>query len=129
MSYHANPSEFTAVFAVPTSLTDKFIRLSDGIQLKVLLLALRHNPLCIVPEELANSLSLTVDDVTDALNYWAECGVLINDGSILKNNEAQSGTKKSDEKKSVENKSRKIIRAEIVKPTRAEVARRGAESP
>lgn len=130
MSYHANPSEFTAVFAVPTALTDKYIRLSDGMQLKVLLLALRHNPLCIVPQELANSLSLTVDDVTDALNYWAECGVLINDGEAQDKEKilTEEPAKENLPIKTEETKTRKIIRAEIVKPTREEVARRGAES-
>ncbi len=93
-------------------------------------MALRHNPLCIVPQELANSLSLTVDDVTDALNYWADCGVLINDGKAQDKEKilTEEPAKENLPIKTEETKTRKIIRAEIVKPTREEVARRGAES-
>lgn len=129
MSYHANPQMFTATFAVPITLTDRYIRLADELQLKVLLIALRSNPLCIIAEELADFLALPVSDVTDALNFWGECGVLVNDGDIEKQMTNLPPLDAGKMRTVPENKHKKIVRSEIVKPTREEVARRGDESP
>lgn len=126
MSYHANPQIFTATFAIPTVLTDRYLRLADEVQLKVLLLALRSNPLFIVPEQIADFLSLNESDVKDALGFWTECGVLVNDGElpVPENAPPIDGGKLTSEKPR-----KKVVRSEIVKPTREEIARRGDESP
>ena len=44
MSYSVNPSAFKSIFAVPTDIVDKHIRLANEHQLKVLLWILRNSP-------------------------------------------------------------------------------------
>ena len=44
MSYSVNPMQFRSIFAVPTDIVDKHIRIANGDQLKVLLWILRNSP-------------------------------------------------------------------------------------
>ena len=45
MNYSVNPSAFKSIFAVPTDIVDKHIRLANEHQLKVLLWILAIRPI------------------------------------------------------------------------------------
>ena len=77
MSYKINLEALSGIYALPSVVADKHIKLSGAIQLKVLLLGLK-NPADINEQDIADFLSVPLPDVVDALNYWADLGVLSN---------------------------------------------------
>ena len=120
MGYRVNPSQFSSMFFIPTSVVDKWIKLSGAVQLKVLLTAIRNDANDINPKTIADKLSISEPDVIDAINYWVEAGV-------LENTSAPESTVKTEEIK-VPTVKKTAIKREIIKPTREEVAKRGNES-
>lgn len=76
MSYSVNPTAFKSIFAVPTDIVDKHIRLANEHQLKVLLWILRNSPDCPDIEEMCSALKMNKSDVIDYLQYWVLTGVL-----------------------------------------------------
>ncbi len=81
MEYRINPLSFTGIFPVPNVLVDENIRLASVVQLKTVLYLLRHgNENDITPQKIAEALMLSVEDVTDALIFWTERGIVIKDG-------------------------------------------------
>ena len=76
MKYSSNLGSWGSIFPVPTAVVDQQIKLCSGVHLKVLLVLLRHNgeP---TPAEIAQQLGLPVADISDAINYWVHCGILI----------------------------------------------------
>lgn len=83
MKYCVNLGCWNSVFAVPSSVVDEHIKLAGAASLKVLLYILRHSGAEIESEELANVLSLSKEDVFDALGYWITCGVLCRKGETM----------------------------------------------
>lgn len=122
MSYKLNLEALSGVYALPSAVVDKHIKLSGAIQLKVLLLGLK-NPGNIDEQELADVLSIPLPDVIDALNYWSDLGIIDTPVKAEAEVEAKPTTAKKAEKPQ-----KKVVIAEAVKPTREEVARRGNES-
>lgn len=120
MPYCINIGELSNTFSVPSRVADKLIKLSGAVQLKVLLVALNQNPANIVPEDIAEKLSISIPDVTDALNYWTDSGILSNtDPAAVKNEELAD---KAEPKKIV-------VKPLADKPSHDEVIKRGKESP
>ena len=119
MPYSINIGELSNMFAVPSRVADKLIKLSGAIQLKVLLIALNGNPAKIEATAIAQKLGISDIDVTDALNYWVECGILAN---------AEMPNTNAVEQKKADTAPKKITKVEIVKPSREEVLKRGNES-
>ncbi len=113
MGYFINPAALMPFFAVPCSLADKHLKLASPDAVRVLLFVLRNPEREISPETIAEFFKMDVFDVCDCLDYWVNAGVI--------------GSQK--EKQPVEEeKAVKTVRAKAIKPTRAEIARRGAES-
>ena len=71
-----NLGEWNTVFAVPASVVDKHIRTASSIYLKVLLLILRNTGNRLTTEHAAEILSISEDDVAEAIRYWETAGVL-----------------------------------------------------
>lgn len=118
MGYRVNPSQFSSMFFMPTSVVDKWIKLSGAVQLKVLLTAIRNDANDINPKTIADKLSINEPDVIDAINYWVEAG-------ILENTSADTVVVPDPE---VAPKKITAVKREVIKPTREEVAKRGNES-
>lgn len=119
MPYCINIGELSNTFSVPSSVADKHIKLSGAVQLKVLLVALKNNAADIIPEEVAEKLSISIPDVIDALNYWADCGILTNKDAKVVTTETSS--KKTEPKV--------VTKPQIEKPDREEIIKRGVDSP
>lgn len=76
MSYSVNPALWSRAFPVPADITDKHIKMCSGVALKCLLLILRSpDEFCDI-NVLAEKLNQPVSEISDALNYWEEQGVL-----------------------------------------------------
>lgn len=111
MSYTVNPSAFSSVFTVPSSVVDEHIKLCTQTQLKVLLCVFKNLSQGINPETISNTISVSVNEVNDALLYWSQAGILNREDAV----------KPIAESKPV------VIKSQ--KPTRADVAKRGLEDP
>lgn len=76
--YSAGAGMWNNVFAVPSDVVDKYIKLAGAVQLKVLLWLLRNN--CrqekITAEIIATALNMSPIDVKDCMEFWISVGVL-----------------------------------------------------
>lgn len=110
MSFYINPKNLSSVFTVPSSVSDKYLKLCTETQLKVLIYFLRNLSNTPSANDIAEFLSLPESEALDALNFWTSVGILMSDS-----NKAQT----------VPEKPTAVVRAE--KPSRNDVARRGLE--
>jgi len=131
MSYSVNPAAFRSIFAVPSDIVDKHIRLANGHQLKVLLWILRNSPDKPDLNEMCKALKITKDDATDYLQYWVENGILSgnnNTYSESQNEEAMPKVPKAKEPSPVVN-TQSTDETVPSKPSSAEILTRLEESP
>lgn len=81
MDFKINPLCFTGIFPVPNKLVDENIRLASVVQLKSLLYLLRHaNDPELTTEKMSEALMLDKEDITDALIFWTERGIVLKNG-------------------------------------------------
>ena len=80
MNYKLNLGSWDSIFAVPTDVVDKYIKIAGGSSLKVLLYFLRHSGEQVTDEIISNDLSISCEDVSDALAFWKEVGLLDDTG-------------------------------------------------
>lgn len=92
MDYILHMGAWNSVFAVPTSLVDRYLKLAGKEQLQVLLWMLRHGGEAVAPETLARELGTDVDSVLDALDYWVQEGLLTGSKGELSPAAAQGPT-------------------------------------
>ena len=74
--YRWNPDSMTRVFALPAQVVDKHIRLAGAKQLKVLLWLACRGEGRFDADACAADIGGSAADGADALQYWAECGLL-----------------------------------------------------
>ena len=110
MEYRINPTAFSAVFTLPAAVADNHLKLARGEHIKVLLYIMRNMTAPIEPDTIAEAVGISEYDVKEALLYWADAGILNSDGVLEKKTDIKPKT---------------TSRAE--KPSRNDVARRGAE--
>jgi len=131
MSYKVNPEKWNKIFAIPTEIVDKHIKLAGSAQLKVLLWFLRVGSDEFNAEALSKATGIAKADALDAMQYWVETGVILKDGETVT-------VKKAEETTKAEKVQPQTIVPDVVdlenksvcdKPTTTDVARRGQESP
>lgn len=83
MSYSINLGSWQSIFAVPSDVVDKHLKLAGGAQLKVLLWVLRHAGSSFEAETLGEALNMHPADVKDAMQYWVETGLLTVSGDTF----------------------------------------------
>ncbi len=76
MIYSIPIGPWGSIFAVPTEVVDKHIKLCSTTALRALLILLRNNGKSISSTEIASQLGLSESDAQDALNYWVGAGIL-----------------------------------------------------
>lgn len=76
MEYQLDLGVWNNVFAVPCALVDRHLKLAGKEQLQVILWVLRHAGESFRQEEMAELLGMSLDSAKDALDYWADRGVL-----------------------------------------------------
>lgn len=77
MNYTIRSELLGDIFAVPSEVVDRHIRLAGSAQLKVLLWALRGARGHFDPEACAAAIGLPAADCADAMQYWEQTGVLL----------------------------------------------------
>ena len=112
MKYTINPEALFSTFPLPCAAVDKHIKLANELQLKVLLCAMRSLTEGIETEKIAALLSKPESDVDDALLFWQQSEILLNNTP----QEKKAPTEKPIVKKNA-------------RPTREDVANRGLEDP
>lgn len=110
MNYRINPAAFSAVFTVPAAVADNHLNLARGEHIKVLLYIMRNMTAPIEPDTIAKAVGISAYDVKEALIYWEDAGILCCD-------------RNSEEKAKIKPKAANRVE----KPSRNDVARRGAE--
>lgn len=134
MSYSVNTSMFMSIFAVPTDIVDKHIRLANEHQLKVLLWILRNSPENPDLDEMCKALKINISDATDYLQYWVLTGVLKSDDAEPVQSAFKAPEKESPAITAVSSPAKEKEKAEEIilapsKPSSSEIAERIEESP
>ncbi|MCR4925693.1 MAG: DnaD domain protein [Clostridiales bacterium] len=130
MDYKINPSAFSAIFPVPSSVVDEHIRLAGAVQLKTLLCLLRHANEEYGVDDISNALGLDKADIIDALQYWIQLGIITREnGKDSENVVIAPVINKTVEEKTIEAAEKKELNPiAIAKPTPEEILTRVNES-
>lgn len=128
MSYSVNPSVFKSIFAVPTDIVDKHIRLANGDQLKVLLWILRNSTDNPDIDEMCKALKINASDAADYLQYWVLTGVLSENGKTVTPPPADIPEKAETVKEEKKNEI-PVVSVAPSKPSSREILERIEESP
>lgn len=83
MDYRLDIGMWNQVFAVPSALVDRHLKLAGKEQLQAILWVLRHAGGGFSVEELAQSLGMPTEAAQDALEYWCDRGLLAQSGQLL----------------------------------------------
>lgn len=84
MNYSLNVGEWNSVFAVPSGVVDKYIKLAGGNSLKLLLFLLRHGGQEFSDAQLKEALGFRREgELEDAAQFWIQRGILRADGGLL----------------------------------------------
>lgn len=82
MRYSLNAGAWNSVFAVPSGVVDKYIKLAGGGSLKLLLFLLRHGGKSFSDEELKEALGFRREgELEDAALFWVQRGLIHYDNS------------------------------------------------
>ena len=76
MKYTVNFSALSNTFPVPAVVADKYLKLASESQLKVLLFVMRNLSDTVDNEKIASALGISVSDTVDALEFWAQAGIM-----------------------------------------------------
>lgn len=83
MDYSIKYDKFSSIFAVPTEIATSHLNTCGALALKVIIYVLSRPSQQISPKEIAAELAADKYDVRDALNYWAQLGILsCNEGEL-----------------------------------------------
>lgn len=83
MGYRLDLGAWGSVFAVPSELVDRHIKLAGTVQLKTILYLLRHAGEELTPEIISAAIGHPVPDVRDSMLYWESMGlVCINESAV-----------------------------------------------
>lgn len=142
--YKVNLNSYASVFALPTDVADKHLRMAGKAQLKVLLWLYRNPALQVDVNVISRDTGIPVDEIDDAMLYWIDAGLVVKDGENSVSNQPvalESATQILREK--IENEQQPIVTKEpiavdvkvpknekppIVKPSIKDIATRIAES-
>ncbi len=83
MDYTVNLGCWGSIFAVPTDVVDKYLKIAGSAQLKVLLYILRRSGEQFSARDIASALNMDQFDVKDCVEFWSSFGVIaVNSGEI-----------------------------------------------
>lgn len=83
MSYTVNLGCWGSIFAVPTDVVDKYLKISGSAQLKVLLYILRHSGEQFDIETIAQYLNMGTFDVKDCIEFWSSFNVIAVNNDVI----------------------------------------------
>lgn len=68
---------------VPKSVADRFLPVATGAQIKVILCLIRFEDMTLTAEDIAKQCNISVQDVSDAIEFWTKSGLVIRRGASL----------------------------------------------
>lgn len=90
MNYSVDLGCWGSIFAVPTDVVDKHLKIAGSAQLKVLLYILRHSVDTFSESDIASALNMDAFDVKDCIEFWTSFGVIRLNGSVIEPARAES---------------------------------------
>lgn len=93
MDYCFNGGCWGAVFAVPQSVVDNYIKLANEAALKVLLFVLRNSGRNLSSEEISAALNLNENQIEEAFLFWENANIL-SKGKLSESSEVSNKTVK-----------------------------------
>ena len=84
MKYKVSAGIWGSIFAVPTVITDNFLKLVSGDSLKILLYLLRNQDKAFSEEEIIAATGVSSSDVSDALIFWKQANIINSDSDAVK---------------------------------------------
>lgn len=138
--YKINPNSYASVFALPTDVADRHLRMAGKAQLKVLLWLYRNPATKAEISVISRDTGIPADEIDDAMLYWIEAGLVSKDGDAVVVQTVQSGAEimretavtnplKSEVTVEItEEKPKKAEKPPIVKPSMKDIAMRLTES-
>ncbi|MBE6794778.1 MAG: DnaD domain protein [Ruminococcaceae bacterium] len=84
MAYYMNLGAWSEIFAVPAAVVDEHLKIATPAQLKVLLYFLRNSGKNLTEYIIGDDLSLSPEDVNDALVFWEQRGLVSISADIIK---------------------------------------------
>lgn len=125
MEYSLNPQVmFGLSFSVPAEVADRHLKLAGAVQLKALLWLLRHAAEHPTSQDIAKALNIHHADICDAIQYWVQAGIILEDGQPAAQQEVPEYAAVTVEEVKV-----KVDEAVTIKPTAEQIAKRAKESP
>ena len=125
MSFEIQHNCYHRVFVLPKEVVENHIKLAGALQLKVLLWLFYHQGAVDDPSIIAEDLGATSSDVQDALQYWVVNGMIVQTQTTT-GNDIVLPTEKP---KTAVVSTVSTVPQKSQKPSRAEIAKRGTESP
>ena len=125
MSFEIQHNCYRRVFVLPKEVVENHIKLAGALQLKVLLWLFYHQGVVEDPAEIAADLGATASDIQDALQYWVVNGMVIQN----KDTAEDTVSAPAEQPKVAVVSSVNAATQKSQKPSRGEIAKRGAESP
>jgi DnaD/phage-associated family protein len=93
MNYQINLGQWNMLFAVPSSVVDRHLKLASEAQLKVLLYILRHAGEGIDAAAIAAAVGIAPSEVDNAVSFWIERGLVRSGDDMLLPAEDQPSSK------------------------------------
>ena len=115
MDYYINSACLSGAFAIPSLITDRHLKLCKAEHLKVILYVFRHSCDDIGNNDISSATGLSEYEVSEALCYWEQSGILCSKQNLLSQAECKPEIKETVTKS--------------LKPGRTDVAKRGLEEP
>lgn len=129
MSYNINLGDWKSVFAVPSSVVDKHLKIASGNELKVLLYILKNSSADNTQSGIASDLSINENEVKNAVDFWIERGLLTDTDAVLsphfdtvKDFKENDDNSSREEQKSISKKALPVNR--VVRPNAVFVAQK-----
>ncbi len=83
MKYTVNLGCWGSIFAVPTDVVDKYLKIAGSAQLKVLLYILRHSGEQFDIDTISSQLNMDAFDVKDCIEFWSSFNVIAVNNNVI----------------------------------------------
>lgn len=87
--FEISPKVYASMFSLPTKIADEALKFANGEQLKVIISVFRNSKAD--EEEISKATNLSLDAVSEALEYWLDAGVLESKGVPAVKTEKDTG--------------------------------------
>lgn len=73
---------WNGIFAVPTDVVDKYMRIASGTSVKTLLYLLRHSGNSVDSAQISQAFAISEEDICDAIVFWEQVGLIVRNDDV-----------------------------------------------